>query len=614
MGPYERSLTEKPAAAGAPSATERRGGGRHRAPGRASRRSVRLVVLGLVAALVVGLGAFALLRPDDDGADAALACGPTRVPLTVAASPSLAPVLAKAAADFDSGTESLVDGRCTTTKVVATEPEAFGDTLRTALEAGGGANAPTAWMPDASIWSEVLSRRPELAKALSPSFPVVAVSPVVVAAPRPMAEALGWPVTQPSWAQLLELGRNPAGWATRGHADWGRARISWQDPLTDAASLSAMVSLTDGVVSQADTADATRRSLLQAQSALATLHADAEKVFAPLRDTTKPVAEVLRSASLLPTTEHAVRTFNASSPRVPLVALYPTDGIYPNEVPLITVRAGWVTPQQQAALDRFAVFIVSGQAAGQFAAAGWRTPRLETESDITDGAVASEPRYTPAGPSSWKLARALQGWTAVDRQGSVMVVLDTSGSMNERVAAAGNATRLDLAKQAISASLPLFSDRTNVGLWTFSRNDNRADYTSVLDLGPPSRTIGATPAMQVLQKSVAGLRADGATGLYDTVIAAADTAQRSWRPGDNTIILISDGKNEDPGSATLEQVLGRLRPLAGGDRPVRILSIALGGAADAATLRTFADVTRGEAYVARQAEDLDKVFLAALTD
>jgi Ca-activated chloride channel family protein len=574
---------------------------------------VRLVIIGAVAALVVGLGAVALLR-QDDGGDASLACGATRVPLTIAASPALAPVLTTAAAAFDRGTASLVDGRCTTTKVVSAEPEAFGDTLRTALDAGGGANAPTAWMPDASIWSEVLSRRPELAAALSRSFPVVAVSPVVVAAPRPMAEALGWPATQPSWTQLLELGRNPAGWGAHGHADWGRARISWQDPLTDAASLSAMVSLTDGVVPESDSADVTRRSLLQAQSALATVHADAEKVFAPLRDTTKPLAQVLQAASLLPTTEHAVRTFNASSPRVPLVALYPTDGVYPNEVPLITVHASWVTPQQQAALDRLAVFLVSGQASGQFAAAGWRTPRLETESDITDGAVASEPRYTPAGPSSWKLARSLQGWTAVDRQGSVMVVLDTSGSMNERVVAAGNATRLDLAKQAISASLPLFSDRTNVGLWTFSRNDNRADYTRVLDLGPPSRTIGRTPAMQVLQSSVAGLRADGATGLYDTVIAAADAAQAGWRPGDNTIILISDGKNEDPGSATLEQVLTKLKPLAGGDRPVRILSIALGGSADAATLREFADVTGGEAYVARQAEDLDKVFLAALTD
>ena len=613
-GPYERSLTEKLAGNGARPSTARRGGGRHRNPSRTPRRPLRIAALVLIPALVLLLVGYALLKPDSQDAGEALSCGPARVPLTINASASLAPVLTKAAAAFDRGTASLVDGRCTTTKVVSTDPEAFGDTLRTALDAAGGANAPTAWVPDASIWSEVLSRRPELSAALPRSFPVVAVSPVVVAAPRPMAEALGWPATQPSWSQLLDLGRNPAGWGARGHADWGKVRIAWQDPLTDAASLSAMVSLTDEVVGDADTVDDTRRGLLQAQSALANLHADPKQAFAPLRDTTKPLPQTLQSASLVPTTEQAVRAFNASSPRVPLVALYPSDGIYPNEVPLITVNAEWVTPQQEAALDRFAVFLVTGEASGQFAAAGWRTPRLETELDTSDGVVASEPRYTPAGPSSWKLARSLQGWTAVDRQGSVMVLLDTSGSMNEKVAAAGNATRLDLAKQAISASLPLFSDRTNVGLWTFSRNDNRADYSSVLDLGPPSRTIAGTPAMQALQKSVAGLRADGATGLYDTVIAAAGAAQRGWREGDNTIILISDGKNEDPGSATLEQVVTKLRPLAGGARPVRILSIALGGAADAATLRKFADVTGGEAYVARQAEDLDKVFLAALTD
>ena len=43
------------------------------------------------------------------------------------------------------------------------------------------------------------------------TFPVVAASPVVFAAPRPMAEALGWPATQPSWAQLSALAANPAG-------------------------------------------------------------------------------------------------------------------------------------------------------------------------------------------------------------------------------------------------------------------------------------------------------------------------------------------------------------------------------------------------------------------
>ncbi len=568
----------------------------------------------LVPVLLLALGAYVLLRPDSDEGGAALACGPTRVPLTIAASPSVVPALTKAAEAFDQGTASLVEGRCATTTVVSAEPEAFGDTLRTAIEAAGGANAPTAWVPDASIWREVLGRRPELSTALPRSFPVVAVSPAVIAAPRPLAEAMGWPETQPSWEQLLDLARDPAGWGALGHADWGRFRLGWRDPLTDAASLSSMISLSSWATGDAGTVDDVRRSLLEAHSALANLKADPKQVYASLQDSTKTLAQAAQESMLIPTTEREVMAFNASKPAIPLVALYPSDGVHPNEVPLITVDADWVTAEQRAALDRLAVFLVTGEAAGRFAEAGWRTPRLQTEADVADGVVASEPRYTPAGPSSYTLARSLQGWTALDRQGSVLVLLDTSGSMNEQVAAAGNATRLDLAKKAILESLPLFSDRTNVGLWTFSRYDNRADYTVVLGLGPPTRTVGSGTAMQSLEKSVAALRANGATGLYDTVIAAAAAVQTSWREGNNTIVLISDGKNEDPGSASFEQVLAKLGPLSGSERPVRILSIALGGEADAAALRRFADVTGGEAYVARGAEDLDKVFLAALTD
>jgi Ca-activated chloride channel family protein len=568
-----------------------------------------------VPVLLLALGGYVLLRHNDQDPGAASgSCGSTRTPLTIAASPSIAPILTKAAAAFDQGTASWVDGRCATTKVVSAGPQQFGDTLGAALDADGGANAPTAWVPDASIWREVLARRPELSAALPRTFPVIAVSPAVVAAPRPMAEALGWPEDQPSWSQLLGLARNPAGWGAVGHGEWGRVRVAWQDPTVDAASLTAMVSLSNWATAGAETVDDVRRGLLGAHSALTSVRAETKQVFAPLLDRAKPAADVVRETSLVPTTEREVLAFNATSPHVPLAALYPTDGVTPNEVPLITVNARWVTAQQRAALDRFAVFLVSGDAADELAADGWRTPRLQTEAGAKDGVVASEPRYTPAGPSAFTVARSLQGWSALDRQGSVLVLLDTSGSMNERVAAAGNATRLDLAKQAISESLPLFSDRTNVGLWTFSRYPDRADYSIILGLSPPSRLVGGVPARQALQTAVAGLRASGATGLYDTVLAAASVAQRSWREGDNTIVLISDGKNEDPGSASLEQVRARLKTLAGTERPVRVLSIALGDEADAATLHRFADATGGEAYLARKAEDLDKVFLAALTD
>ena len=81
---------------------------------------------------------------------------------------------------------------------------------------------------------------------------------------------------------------------------------------------------------------------------------------------------------------------------------------YPYEegMALVTVNADWVTDQQRAALDRFAVFLVTGEENKLFAADGWRTPRLQTEADTAQGVVASEPRFTPSGPNAWSLAQS----------------------------------------------------------------------------------------------------------------------------------------------------------------------------------------------------------------
>ena len=118
--------------------------------------------------------------------------------------------------------------------------------------------------------------------------------------------------------------------------------------------------------------------------------------------------------------------------------------------------------------------------------------------------------------------------------------------------------------------------------------------------------------MQSLQKSLAGLRADGATGLYDTVIAGRGgpeclaRGQQHHRPDQRR-------QERGPRERLARAGAGQARALAGTE-PVRILSIALGGEADAVTLRRLADAAKGEAYVAREAQDLGKVFLAALTD
>ena len=77
--------------------------------------------------------------------------------------------------------------------------------------------------------------------------------------------------------------------------------------------------------------------------------------------------------------------------------------------------------------------------------------------------------------------------------------------------------------------------------------------------------------------------------------------------------MISDGKNEDPGSPSLETTTQRLVDSADPATPVEVVTIALGSSADAKALRNISAVTKGKAYTAAQPEDLESVFLTALT-
>ena len=139
--------------------------------------------------------------------------------------------------------------------------------------------------------------------------------------------------------------------------------------------------------------------------------------------------------------------------------------------------------------------------------------------------VPTEPRYTPAQPSQDVLARTLQNWTALDRRGSLLVVLDTSGSMREEVGTTGK-TRLTVAKEALLTSLPFFSDQASVGLWTFSRAANGNDWRAVVPLGRLDRRVGRGTARDTIASAVPRIVADGDTGLYDTTLAAVGPCAR----------------------------------------------------------------------------------------
>jgi von Willebrand factor type A domain-containing protein/extracellular solute-binding protein len=214
-----------------------------------------------------------------------------------------------------------------------------------------------------------------------------------------------------------------------------------------------------------------------------------------------------------------------------------------------------------------------------------------------------------AAPSTAAINKVLSEWTRLSLSAHSLAVIDISGSMAEKV---GNKTRMQLTIEAAVGGLKLFPDNAALGLWTFSTNigKDKADFRELVPIAKLSsaqrQKITTALAPQVAIKG-------GGTGLYDTAVAAV-TAVRSGYDSTavNAVLLFTDGKNDDPGSHTLAQTVATLKALKDPARPVRIIALGMGPDVDLSELQALATATGGQAYVAKNPQDLQTVFINAL--
>ena len=165
------------------------------------------------------------------------------VQLVVIASNEKSGPIGDMAADFVR-TGATVDDRCIDVKVVR---KASGD-AEAALaqgwdEARDGVR-PDVWSPAATTWVNLLREHrvgADRSDLIPSSLPSLMQSPLVIAMPRPMAEAMGWPTTEIGWHDILALAQDPQGWARYGHPQWGRFRLGKTDPTVSTSGLHALV-------------------------------------------------------------------------------------------------------------------------------------------------------------------------------------------------------------------------------------------------------------------------------------------------------------------------------------------------------------------------------------
>ncbi|GAA4371575.1 VWA domain-containing protein [Agromyces bauzanensis] len=569
--------------------------GRHsiRAP---AKRPGRALILSLIAATavvgVVATGVFlwvgGYLNPIF--AVAEVGCVDDEQ-LIVVADTSIAPAITEIAEDFDAASEACVD------TVVRAQ-----DSADTSAVLAAGSLVADVWVPESSVW---LDRTVATAASLGRSAPEtqigepVASTPVVFAAPATRAAQIA---TEPvTWARVLS----------------GTLPTVLPDPAASSASLAGLLALR-GHSSPDDPRQFAGAMIELGKS----IPASTSAAFGSLATAPQP--------SVVVTTEAQVAAYNLDEPAETLVAAYPADGTVLLDYPFVRLStsgdvaadaddtdadAGNVgaagdgaAPSHAELVEAFEATVRDG--ADQLAAAGFRASDGTGALDVP-GLAAEAPPAAEAKLDAGAQLEVLRAWGVLTLRSRMLAVIDVSGSMEEP--AENGLRRIDIFQQAAVGAMEKFSGEVELGVWVFSTARNGdLDYEDLSPIAPLADLAHKQEVAGIIQ-SLPG-RLGGATGLYDTTLAAVQRVRESYDPEKvNTVLVITDGKNEDENGIDLDTLLAELAKIDDPTKPVAVIMIGFGPDTDLAAMQRIAQATKGAAYSASKPEDLGIVLVDALS-
>ncbi|MGQ4384975.1 phosphorylase family protein [Streptomyces sp. SAS_270] len=549
------------------------------------------------------------------------------------------------------------DGKCVT---IVVDDKNSGEAMRALADGwpeskseSGGGKKPDVWAPAGSAWLS-LARAKATGKNKD-QFPKtvqsIVQSPLTVAMPRPMAEALGWPERRFTWAKLAQWSKNADDfWADHGKPQWGAFKLGKTNPGYSTSGLNATIAAffaatgTSGELGITHVDKPANRAFVKSIEQAAVHYGDTTLTFlSNLREADRSDPNKAMSyISAVTLEESAVAAYNegypcgalsraddracmkTSKPDTPLVAFYPKDGLPSSDHPYIELTT--MTPAKKAVADDFLTYLHSPDVyAQQFAPYGFRTHdnKAPTNSKLLTKAYGVLPKTYDRMPlpKGEVLDHMLQVWPTLRRRANVLMVIDTSESMNDEITGTGD-TKMGRLKNAESRLFAEFTGTDRVGLVKFSDADvlgGGHDYKELVPLGPFDEKLSGGKRADLLADNVKSLEPEGATGLYDTLDAQLRTMREHYDPkAINAIVLLTDGRNEDNGSLAKEELLKRI-----GDRgkpQVRIFTIAYGSAADEndkngkTVLQEIADASGGQEYDARQARTIETVITSVISN
>ncbi|WP_329260876.1 substrate-binding and VWA domain-containing protein [Streptomyces pseudovenezuelae] len=527
-------------------------------------------------------------------------CRDEAVRIEVAASPDVAPAL-RAAAGRARDENLTSDGRCLDISVTARESYKVRDTLGAGKDPG-----VQVWVPDSDVWLEQISADAGATKVARVGN--VASSPVGMAMVPSAAKSLGWPKKTYGWLEL-------AGATLRDDS----LKLGAADPARSASGLLALTQLSSAagqVEGGATQAAAMMKSLSQRIS-----DNDGQLVETLPRDSSGTEQGNPKRNQALVVSEQAAFAHNSSAESGDeLDFFYPKDGSPRLDYPFALVDETRLSTDESRAAIRFMTYLRKPEQEQLLTDQGFRTSDDQVSSSLVAkaGGRAPQPYAAAAGEpaSATALQEALGTWTITVQSARITTVVDASSSMSEAVPGTGR-SRMDVTKASLLQALATFTQEDEIGLWEFSTElDGDKDYKILV---PTDRLGDSTAAggtqRERLSAAFGGLEPvpGGATGLYDTTLAAYKAATSSYAEGKfNALVVLTDGVNQDPGSISRAALVSALEKLSSPTRPVPLIVIAVGPDADRAEAEQLAEATGGSGQQVNDPAQIHTVILKAI--
>jgi Ca-activated chloride channel family protein len=412
------------------------------------------------------------------------------------------------------------------------------------------------------------------------------LSPVVIAMWKPMAEALGWGKKPIGWSDILALACSQKGWETYGYAQWGRFKFGHTHPQfsnSGLISLFAEVYAASGKTAGLTVADVNKPHTAEFLAGIekSVVHYGSSTGFFG-RQMFSGGPQYLSAAVLYE--NMVIESSSQNNLAFPVVAIYPKEGTFWSDHPIGIVERDWVSPEHREAAKIYIQYLLQRPQQEKAITYGFRPGTVDvplaSPIDEAHGVDPKEPKTTLEVPSVPLIDAILNLWQQRKKPANVVLVLDTSGSMNDE-------GKIQSAREGAKQLVDLLSENDRLSLLPFSSQVNWA-----------KQDIPIKNGKDLLNGTISSLFAGGGTALYDAIDAGYQhlQADRSQHGEDSilSVVVLTDGADTES-KLPLDQLMQHIQ-YDGETHTIHVFTIAYGRDAKKDILKQIADATQAKTY------------------